>query len=161
MPSRLLSTVSGLILFGLALSGCAGGPDTAALPDTQPTQASAAAAAPADPSAAEAETVATPVEPPEKPLPALDVLFGAAPQKLVALLGEPALKRLDPPAELWQYKAKGCVLALYLYADGKAAKAAGMPVGAMAKVTHVEARDLDAKRVETATCFHALLRERS
>lgn len=155
LPRLAIAPVlAGLVLAGLVLAGCAGGPQTAAPPQPEPQ---------APPAGAPAVAVAAPEEPesaPEKPLPALDVLFGAAPAQLIALMGEPALKRVDPPAELWQYKAKTCVLALYLYADGKAAKAVGIPVGTMAKVTHAEARDLDAKRIETGPCFHTVLREK-
>lgn len=37
---------------------------------------------------------------------------------LLALLGQPDLRRSDPPAELWQYRGTGCVLELYLYREG-------------------------------------------
>jgi hypothetical protein len=51
---------------------------------------------------------------------ALDRLTGLRPTDLVALLGEPSLRRSDPPAELWQYRGAGCVLELYLYREGDA-----------------------------------------
>ena len=47
-------------------------------------------------------------------------LTGLEPNELLSLLGEPNLRRSDPPAELWQYRDAGCVLELYLYRDGDA-----------------------------------------
>ena len=42
-------------------------------------------------------------------------LDGAA---LGALLGRPALRRVEPPAEVWQYRGERCVLDVFLYAPG-------------------------------------------
>lgn len=142
-PALLGLPVLGLTVLGLA--GCAAGPDGAA-----PATATVPAATATAPAAAKPDPVPEPK--PELPLPGLDTLFGARAAHVVAVLGLPALKRLDPPAELWQYRGRDCVLALYLYGDAKA--------GATPTVTHVEARDADAKRVETARCFRALLREK-
>jgi hypothetical protein len=50
----------------------------------------------------------------------VDQFTGLKSKDLVALLGEPSLRRRDPPAELWQYRGTGCVLELYLYRDGDA-----------------------------------------
>lgn len=47
-------------------------------------------------------------------------LTGLGPTELLSLLGEPNLRRSDPPAELWQYRDAGCVLELYLYRQGDA-----------------------------------------
>jgi hypothetical protein len=33
------------------------------------------------------------------------------------LLGEPGLVRRDDPAEVWQYRSRGCVLDVYFYPD--------------------------------------------
>ena len=33
------------------------------------------------------------------------------------MLGEPDLRRPEPPAELWQYRSADCVLDVFLYAD--------------------------------------------
>ncbi|MBT7757855.1 MAG: hypothetical protein HN732_11050 [Rhodospirillaceae bacterium] len=36
---------------------------------------------------------------------------------LSGLLGEPTLRRSEPPAEVWQYSAAQCVLHVFLYSD--------------------------------------------
>lgn len=51
-------------------------------------------------------------------LPALGNLSGLAPAEVVALIGDPDLRRLDPPAEVWQYRNADCVLDLYFYDSG-------------------------------------------
>ena len=35
--------------------------------------------------------------------------------ELVSLLGDPTLKRRDPPAEVWQYSGRSCVLHVFMY----------------------------------------------
>ena len=59
-------------------------------------------------------------------------LDGAA---LGALLGRPALRRVEPPAEVWQYRGERCVLDVFLYAPG---------AGAPHVVTYYEIRGGDA-----------------
>jgi len=56
-------------------------------------------------------------------------LLGANPTKLEQWLGKPGVVRLDDPAQVWQYRAQGCVVDVYLYpsSDGMA-------------VSHAEAR---------------------
>jgi hypothetical protein len=71
----------------------------------------------------------TPVAPPK--MQAHD-LIGVDSDGLAGLLGEPDFRRLDPPAELWQYRIEDCMLDVFLYLD----EARG---GAYA-VTHVAAR---------------------
>ena len=45
---------------------------------------------------------------------------GMRPSDVVGLLGEPDLRRSEPPGEIWQYRATDCVLDLFFYdaADG-------------------------------------------
>jgi hypothetical protein len=50
--------------------------------------------------------------------PALDHLEGLAPGQVTALIGDPDLRRIDPPAEIWQYRSADCVLELYFYDSG-------------------------------------------
>jgi len=47
-------------------------------------------------------------------------LKGYSPGQVAALYGEPDLKRVDSPAEVWQYRSAECVLDLFFYdgADG-------------------------------------------
>ena len=51
-------------------------------------------------------------------MPELPALTGMDPAQLIALLGEPDLRRREPPAEFWQYRNADCVLDVFLYADG-------------------------------------------
>jgi len=54
--------------------------------------------------------------------PDVIALDGMSRADLTALFGRPRLLRRDPPAELWQYAGRSCVLHLFLYqspADGR------------------------------------------
>src|SRR5579875_1426952 len=55
-------------------------------------------------------------------------LTGLKPADVVAILGQPDLKRDEPPAELWHYRAADCVLNLFFYSN-----AGGY------RLTHIEA----------------------
>ena len=70
-------------------------------------------------------------------------------RRLVAELGEPRLRRQEPPAEVWQYRGQDCVLDFFLYQDAQTFK-----------VVHIEARDLSARLVETRSCLRRLLEAR-
>jgi hypothetical protein len=50
-------------------------------------------------------------------VPSLQELTGLRPREILAMLGQPDLKRTEPPAELWQYRAADCVLNLFFYLD--------------------------------------------
>lgn len=63
--------------------------------------------------AARAIAVPAPAVPAEPADPAAFVGRGA--REVAEMLGEPRLKRRDPPAELWQYRAERCALDLFLY----------------------------------------------
>ena len=45
-------------------------------------------------------------------------LIGLSPNQIAGRLGEPELRRSEPPAEVWQYRTETCVVDLYLYDDG-------------------------------------------
>ena len=49
--------------------------------------------------------------------PEIKDLAGLKPADVVSILGQPDLKRDEPPAELWQYRAADCVLNLFFYDD--------------------------------------------
>ena len=51
---------------------------------------------------------------PSRP-PDVKDLTGLRPADIVSILGQPDLKRDEPPAELWQYRAADCVLNLFFY----------------------------------------------
>ena len=44
-------------------------------------------------------------------------LIGLSPTQITGRLGEPELRRSEPPAEVWQYRTDTCVVDLYLYDD--------------------------------------------
>lgn len=68
------------------------------------------------------QATATPAVPPTAAalghLPTLGDLKGLAPAQVAALIGDPDLRRVDPPAEVWQYRNADCVLELYFYNNG-------------------------------------------
>jgi len=90
-----------LIVTAMLLGACAG---PAAVPPAPSTQAAPLAATPAS---AVAGTR----------LPSLRELKGLRPPEILAMLGQPELKRDESPAELWQYHAGDCVLNLFFYRD--------------------------------------------
>lgn len=51
-------------------------------------------------------------------IPQPTVLSGLTRDQVSRLMGAPHFRRVDDPAALWQYRTKGCVLDLYLRADG-------------------------------------------
>ena len=44
-------------------------------------------------------------------------VMGLSPAGVVSLLGEPELRRTEPPAEVWQYRSDTCVFDVYLVTD--------------------------------------------
>ena len=94
--------------------------------------AAACAGAPPAPTHAPAfEQAARPGTPPPAAPADASNLVGRDAREVAELLGPPHLKRRDPPAELWQYRAEPCVLDLFLYAD---------KAGGGFTVTHMEMR---------------------
>ncbi len=74
-------------------------------------------------------------------------------QGLAKLLGKPGFVRRDPPAQLWRYRNRVCILDLYLYraeADGEIRMA----------VRHFEARSLSKTSTSPRRCLGALLTDR-
>ena len=60
---------------------------------------------------------ATPTTPAAARIPGLRDLTGLRQPEILAMLGTPDLKRLEPPAELWQYRTADCVLNLFFYRE--------------------------------------------
>ena len=111
------------------------------------------------PEAAPAPAVAPlpkpPEPPPPPPLPDLDDLVGLTAMDLTHYFGDPAIKRTEPPAEVWHYVGPECVLHLFLYSDGKG----GPPV-----VDHVEISERGPLLVEAAerrngVCINAFVKD--
>jgi len=62
-----------------------------------------------------------------------DKLIGLDPGAIAMLLGEPELRRLERPAEVWQYRTDSCVFDIFLYRNEQGPR-----------VVHYEARQRDA-----------------
>ena len=92
-PTHAALAVAGLLLAACS-SGPASAPQAAARPTVVPTLAALG-----------------------RP-PAIADLKGLAPEQVTALIGNPDLRRVDPPAEIWQYRSADCVLDLYFYNSG-------------------------------------------
>ncbi len=74
------------------------------------------------------EIVPTPSVPAAGPLsmlpelPARVTLVGTGVAELERMLGRPALRRREPPAEYWRYSFTGCTLDVFLFRDGATAR---------------------------------------
>lgn len=69
-------------------------------------------------------------------------LMGLADNALARLLGAPGFKRIDDPAALWRYRGAGCILNVFLYADGPVYRVAHIEFRrAGAGAVPMEARD--------------------
>jgi hypothetical protein len=64
--------------------------------------------------AARASSILPPVQP---RAPEIEDLAGLKPADVMSILGPPDLRRDEPPAELWQYRAADCVLNLFFYSE--------------------------------------------
>ena len=79
--------------------------------------------------------------------------IGMGPGMLEDLLGRPELRRNEPPAEVWQYRAETCVFDLVLYSEPDNDN--------LSRVTFFEARDHDARPTNALDCLDTLLRQRA
>jgi len=76
-------------------------------------------------------------------------LLGQSAAQAHSLLGEPRLVRRDGPAEIWQYRASGCILDVFLY-----------DAGADRTVRHVDLRGPGTATPERRACFARMLTDR-
>jgi len=76
----------------------------------------AACAAPGE-SATPTSASLFPASPSASHAPDIKDLAGLKPADVLSILGQPDLRRHEPPAELWQYRAADCVLNLFFYGD--------------------------------------------
>lgn len=86
---------------------------------------------------------------PARVYPAPSTLSGLDTGQVVDLLGPPSFKRLDNPAEIWQYRAPACVLDLFLYRAGQSGPF---------RVRHYEARGRSKNGISEKDCFHSFLK---
>ncbi len=80
-------------------------------------------------------------------------LLGLDRARLTALLGAPEFRRSDAPAELWRYRARHCMLDLFLYTRE------GETAGPLT-VRHYKARTTTNGIIAARRCLEALLRAR-
>ena len=104
----------------------------------------------------EATRLEAPETPPEAPAtpPVNDdpsQVMGLDGPALEALLGRPGFVRAEPPAQVWQYRGKDCVLDVFLYTG------AGGPSH---RVTYYEVRGGTGDPAARRRCFRALLEAR-
>src|SRR4051794_38224770 len=76
-------------------------------------------------------------------------LIGLDPARLRGLFGRRGLVRSDAPAEVWQYRTRGCVRDLFLYKDKD-----GM------RLHYLEARDPAAREAAAPACVDAVMASR-
>jgi hypothetical protein len=114
-----------LVFAGLGLAGC-----VAPLATNSPP---ASASGPAE-TTAEAGTAAAPGD-----------VLGLDETALKHWFGAPSFIRRDYPAEVWQYRAKACVLELYLY-----------PADDHMAVTHAEAQSAESANAALGPCLASL-----
>ena len=79
-------------------------------------------------------------------------LLGLLDTDVKRVLGTPDFTRLDPPAQIWQYRESACLLDIFLYQDKNRDNAYA--------VTHIEARGLDVNRVADKDCIFSVLKNR-
>lgn len=114
MRRGLAVVLAGLLL----LSGCAQERPVATAPKPVPSAPSAAAP---EPAAEEAEPLPVPPRKPDTLARRTDLdperLIGLSTFQTESLLGIPALQDERPPAKVWTYNAKLCVLSIFFYPD--------------------------------------------
>lgn len=81
-----------------------------------------------------------------EPAPQPDTLIGVDRDTLATRLGKPVFLMRATASEIWQYRAQGCVLDLFLYEDA----------GDL-RVTYLEARDLTGNSLSPADCLGAIV----
>lgn len=85
-------------------------------------------------------------QPTVEPAPIPETLIGADRDTLATRLGKPVFLMRAKASEIWQYRAQGCVLDLFLYEDA----------GDL-RVTYLEARDLAGNALAPADCLGAIV----
>ena len=96
------------------------------------------------------ETTAVP-KATELTYPDINTLKGEASGHVTTLLGAPDFRRIDKPAELWQYRHDKCSIDLFLYpGDG-----GDMSVG------FLDVRTYGGQNLSLQACFVAILRAKS
>lgn len=102
-----------------AVVGCSSEPTLKEAPSSRFIQARPEVPVPAERQEARTEkpveTAKVIEKKPERSFPEPSILKDLSAAKVTSLLGQPGFKRLDEPAEIWQYKGEDCTVNLYLY----------------------------------------------
>lgn len=77
-------------------------------------------------------------------VPAAEELKAQPADTVRALLGRPTYTRVEPPAEVWQYAAEGCVLDITFYPERQSG-----PL----RSSWLESRDIDGKPMDPTACL--------
>ena len=149
--SRRVRRLLGVAACALLLAACEG---LSVFESEAEAEATAAEAPPEAAEEAAFETEVAALPPPELELvPVIEDdpvrLIGMAPNDIVTYLGAPELIRRETPANIWQYRAEGCVLDLVLY-----------PEEGTDRVTYVEARENGLDIMPAKVCLNRVLRKR-
>ncbi|WP_143006233.1 hypothetical protein [Limimonas halophila] len=115
---------------------------------------------PVEGSAVDPPAVPWPDEVPQRPAirvepvdPDPERILDQGPQTVRSVLGPPTRVRSEPPARIWQYVSRRCVLDVFLYkADGGDGER---------RAVYLDARDRQAKPLETRTCLRSLLSQQA
>ena len=83
--------------------------------------------------------------------PDVYTLKGEASDQVTNLLGVPDFRRLDKPAELWQYRHDKCSVDLFLYPHS----------GGNLSVTFLEVRTYGHRDISLQACFVAILKAKA
>lgn len=109
--------ILGLVI--LVLQGCAelswlkspfGGTEAAPVPGRKPSDVGAKAGD-------QQQALAAPGTETPKTGPAIGELVGLDFGAVRTMLGDPALEEIQPPATVWAYNGRGCVLSIFFYPD--------------------------------------------
>lgn len=92
--------------------------------------------------------VARAIAAPRVEYPNVDTLNGLSSENIEMLLGTPHFRRRDKPAELWQYRARDCVIDLFFYPGGSAGLA----------VEYMDVRLAPGRETARQACFVSLLK---
>ena len=76
-------------------------------------------------------------------------LGGISSAAVKRLLGEPDLRRQEPPAEIWQYRSADCVLEVFLYRHQ-----------GQYRVAYAETHDRGLVRVSQSSCYVSIVAAR-
>ncbi|WP_282604707.1 hypothetical protein [Pelagibius sp. Alg239-R121] len=149
-PARHLPILIAIALSAVVLAGCAQSRKVPSAGSEAQTSSSIPSNTPSSEKAPVQESAL-----PKSDLPKIDddpsQLIEMTRDDLNALLGQPDLVRRENPAEIWQYRGKGCILDVFLYSENDRKDS---PF----KVVYSEARGRETGTTDQRACLNELLR---